>query len=202
MNTQHMDVPINRNRLTVPSEIETWGDLLDWVETDYLKAGQCIIHVYFGGNETLNYRHPAICDGGIASIGRITMECGDFDTVVCESLEELEEELQSALDSTNQIIGLLEEQQEDDASIHLTQLLETLRIFFAVLTEDLAWTDVPDVYTSREEFSDALQHALVELISEQERQMWVSVCGVLEDEITPILESWQQVVERSREQVA
>jgi hypothetical protein len=86
--------------------------------------------------------------------------------------------------------------------MQLSQLLRGLRIFFTVLSEDPGWTEVPDAYSSREEFSDALEHALVQLISAQESQMWVSVCDVLEGEIAPILESWQQVVERTRGQLA
>ena len=41
-----MDVKINDSQINVTVEISTWGDLLDWIETDYLKAGQCITHVY------------------------------------------------------------------------------------------------------------------------------------------------------------
>lgn len=202
MKTEHMDVTINRKPITVPFEIDTWGDLLDWVENEYLKAGQCIIHVYLGAMEAFNYRDPLICDRGLASVGKIAVECGDFDTVVRESLEELDEELQSAVDSTSEIIRLLENRQEDEAYTHLAQLLETVRIFFTVLNEDLGWPDVPDADISREEFSEALEHALVQLISAQENRIWVSVCDVLEYEITPILESWHQVVERTRGQLA
>lgn len=202
MKTKHMDVIINRKPTTVPFEIDTWGDLLDWVENNHLKAGQCITHVYLGGNETLHYRDPMICDRGIATVGRIAVECGDFDTVVRESFEELDEELQNALDSTREIIRLLEHHQEDEACTRLAQLLETIRIFFTVLTEDLGWTDVPDAEISRTEFSEVLEHALVQLISAEENQMWVSICDVLEYEITPILESWHQVVERTRGQLA
>src|SRR2546429_5914342 len=53
--TKHMDVTINENEIIVPAEIATWGDLLDWIETDCLKAGQCITHVYLDGNEACNY---------------------------------------------------------------------------------------------------------------------------------------------------
>ena len=56
-----MDVKINDSQITVPVEMSTWGDLLDWIETDYLKAGQCITHVYLGGNESLNYRDSLVC---------------------------------------------------------------------------------------------------------------------------------------------
>lgn len=202
MKTQHMDVTINRTRVAVPSEIETWGDLLEWIETNYLKAGQCITHVYFRGNETFDYRNSAISARDLASIGKIAVECGDFDTVVRESLEELEEELQSALDSSNEIIRLVEEGQEDEATPQLAQLLAALRICFGVLTEDAGWSEIPDAYSSREEFSDALEHAMVQLMSAHESEMWGSICDVLEYEVTPILESWQQVIERIRGQVA
>jgi len=202
MKAQHKDVTINRTRVPVPSDIETWGDLLDWVENNFLKPGQCVTHVYFRGSETLNYRNSVTCAREIASIGTIAVECGDFDTVIRESLEELEEELQSALDSANEIIRLVEERQDDEASAPLTQLLSSLRLLFNVLTEELTWTEVPDAYSSREEFSDALEQALVQLISAQESEMWDSVCDVLEYDVIPILESWQQVIERLRGQVA
>ena len=56
-----MDVIINENQIDIPVEISTWGDLLDWVETEHLQAGQCITHVYLGGNEALNYRDTLVC---------------------------------------------------------------------------------------------------------------------------------------------
>jgi hypothetical protein len=33
-----MDVIINKDETHIPVEISTWGDLLSWVETDYLKV--------------------------------------------------------------------------------------------------------------------------------------------------------------------
>jgi len=42
---------------------------------------------------------------------------------------------------------------------------------------------------------------MAQLITAQENHYWVSVCDVLEYEITPILESWLKVVARTREHV-
>ena len=46
-----------------------------------------------------------------------------------------------------------------------------------------------------------LERALTQLITAQENRYWVSICDVLEYEIVPILESWQRLVERTREQI-
>ena len=96
-----MDVIINENQINVPVEISTWGDLLDWVETDYLRAGQCITHVYLGGNEALNYRDSLVCGKEITDVGLVAIRSGDFDRVVRDSMAELDQELQSSIDSVD-----------------------------------------------------------------------------------------------------
>lgn len=193
-----MDVTINENPINVPSEVATWGDLLDWLETDCLKAGQCITHVYLGGAEAVNYRDSLICQQDLGAVGQIEVRSGDFDQVVRESLGELDQELKNTLVATKEIVRLLENRKEEEAYNKLASLLDSVRIFFTVFSEDLGWVEVADAELSRSEFSAALERALTQLIAAQENRYWVSICDVLEYEITPILESWQKLVERTR----
>jgi hypothetical protein len=194
-----MDVTINNDAVKVPAEVATWGELLDWIETDVLKAGQCITHVYLAGAETCNYRDRLLCDQELQSIGGVSVESGDFDKVVRESLAELDKELNTALSASQQIVRVFENRKEEDAYNQLAQLLESIRIFFTIFSEDLGWVEPADAEISRMEFSTVLERGLSQLITAQERRNWISVCDVLEYEITPILESWQKIVERTRE---
>jgi len=196
-----MDVTINEEEIAVPSEIATWGELLDWIETAYLKAGQCITHVYLAGDETYNYRDRLICDQDLASIGNVEVQSGDFDMVVHESLEELDRELKGAMDASKEIVQRFEKRNEEAGYNQLVQLLESIRIFFTIFSEDLGWVEPKESEISRKEFSPLLERALTQLISAQETRNWVSVCDVLEYEITPILESWQGMVARTREHI-
>ncbi len=190
-----MDVTINQKPIDIPADVATWGDVLDWLETQHLKAGQCITHVYMGGSEAVNYRDHLTCGMDIESVGKIAVESGDFDTVVRESLEELDHELKNALASTGEIVRLLENRKEEEAYNRLAQLLDSIRVFFTIFSEDLGWNEGPDAEISRPEVSAALERALTQLIAAQENRYWVSICDVLEYEITPILESWQKLVE-------
>jgi hypothetical protein len=196
-----MDVTINETDINVPTEIATWGDLLTWIETDYLKAGQCITHVFIGGNEAYNYREQLVCGKELDVVGNIAVRSGDFDNVVNESLAELEVELETAASKVGEIVRLLENRNEKDAYNHLAQLLDSIRMFFAIFSEDLGWAETEDAEISRKEFSAALERALSQLIAAQENHYWVSICDVLEYEVTPILESWQKLVVRTREQL-
>ena len=193
-----MDVTINENGINVPAEIATWGDLLDWIETGYLKPGQCITHVYLDGNEAHNYRDRLVCGQELDAVGNVAIHSGDFDRVVHESLGELDLELKNTLESCGEIVRLLENRKEEDAYNRLAQVLDSIRIFFTIFSEDLGWDEAPDAEISRKELSAVLERALTQLISAQENRYWVSVCDVLEYEITPILESWQKLVERTR----
>ena len=197
-----MDVNINDSQITVPVEMSTWGDLLDWIETDYLKAGQCITHVYLGGNESLNYRDSLVCGKEIEEVTPVAIKSGDFDSVVRESMEELDQEIKASLASVSQIIHLLENRKEEDAYRRLGHLLDSIRIFFTIFSEDLGWIEAPDAEISRKESSTALERALTQLVKAQENHYWVSICDVLEYEIVPILESWQKLVEETRECIA
>jgi hypothetical protein len=195
-----MDVTINETDIKVPADISTWGDLLDWIETDYLTAGQCITHVFMGGNEAYNYREQLVCGQDLDAVGNISVRSGDFDNVVNESLAELDLELKNAADKVGEIVRLLENRNEQEAYNHLAQLLDSVRMFFAIFSEELGWAEA-DAEISRKEFSAVLERALSQLIAAQENHYWVSICDVLEYEITPILESWQKLVVRTREQL-
>jgi hypothetical protein len=196
-----MDVRINDKEVKVPAEITTWGDLLDWIEMEHLKAGQCITHVYMGGNEAYNYRHMTVCAEELGNVGNIAIQSGDFDKVVRESLFELDRELRNALESSGEIIRLLENRNEEEAYRRLADLLDSIRMFFTIFSEDLGWTEPEEAEISRKEFSAVLENALTQLISAQENRYWVSICDVLEYEIRPILDSWQNLVARTREHI-
>jgi len=196
-----MDVTINQNEINVPGELATWGDLLDWVETEHLKAGQCITHVYLAGNEAHNYRDTEVCGQGLTDVGNIAIHSGDFDRVMHESLAELDLELTGALESSREIVRLLENRNEEEGYNRLAQLLDSIRIFYTIFSEDLGWAEAADAEISRKEFSAVLERALTQLINAQEMRYWVSICDVLEYEVTPILESWQKMVARTRDHI-
>ena len=197
-----MDVIINEAKIDVPVEISTWGDLLDWVETDYLKAGECITHVYLNGNEALNYREEGMCKEEISSVTPVAIKSGDFDRVLEDSMTELDHELTSSIDLSGEIIRLLENRKEEEAYNRLGHLLDSIRIFFTIFSEDLGWADSPNAEISRKEITATLERALTQMVAAQEKHYWVSICDVLEYEIVPILESWQKLVKGTREHIS
>jgi len=186
-----MDVRIDETRIIPPSDVTTWGDLLDWVETQQLKPGKCITRVMFSGEEEIQYRLPALCDREIKDVGQVQIEVGEFDTVVRETLAELQTELGNALQNARDIIKLFEDRNEERAHTQLGHLLDSIRIFYTVFSEDLGWVNAPDNSVN-------LESAIRQLISAQENRFWVSICDVLEYEIVPILESWRTTVETTR----
>jgi hypothetical protein len=196
-----MDVKINNTEIEIPTEIATWGDLLDWIETDHLKSGQCITHVYLGANEACNYRTRSVCDQELGGFTNISVVTGDFDKVVHESLVELERELVNTIAVCQDVVRLFEKRQEVEAYNRLAQLLQSMSLFFAIFSQDLGWVQPADAEIAREEFSAALERALAELVTAQESRHWVAVCDVLEFAITPILESWQKMVTRTSEYI-
>jgi hypothetical protein len=196
-----MDVTINNNQINVPAELATWGELLDWIETDCLKAGQCITHVYLAGTETYNYRDRLICEQALHGIGKVAIQSGDFDRIVRESLKELEHELCNTLVGSDEIVRLLENRKEEQAYQVLGQLLESIRIFYTIFSEDLGWIEPVNSGISTNEFPAVLERTLTQLIGAQETRNWVSICDVLEYEIKPMLEAWQEMVTKTREHV-
>src|SRR5436190_11864047 len=194
-----MELIVNDARMTPPSELVTWGDVLDWVETQHLKSGQCITRVEFEGQEEIHYRKPTVCGKDLQGIGAIHIESGEFDTVVRESFAELESELRSALVTTSEIIQRFEDRDEETAYNYLAQLLDSVRIFYSLFSEDLGWADSSEA--ERIQQTATLENAIKQLITAQENRFWVSVCDVLEYELTPVLEAWLTTVEKTRERV-
>ncbi|HLQ77934.1 MAG TPA: hypothetical protein VK210_11300 [Terriglobia bacterium] len=189
-----MDVTINKTKIDLPPGVATWGDLLDWVETRQLKPGQCITRVLFQGQEEIQYRQPSVCSQGIRDVGPVQIESGEFDLVVKETFAELQTEIALALNNTRDIIKQFENRAEERAHTQLAHLLDSIRIFYSVFSEDLGWVNAPDN-------SSNLENAIRQLIAAQENRFWVSICDVLEYEIVPILESWRDTVERTRAQI-
>ena len=194
-----MELIVNETRMNPPTELVTWGDLLDWVETQHLKAGQCITRVAFSGQEEIHYRKPNVCGQDIESIGAIQIQSGEFDAVVRESFAELENELRSALDCTRGIIKSFEDRDEETAYNRLAQLLDAVRIFYSLFCEDLGWAEISEA--ERVQQTATLENSIKEFITAQENRFWVSVCDVLEYELTPILENWLSTVEKTRARV-
>src|SRR5947208_1459452 len=98
-----MDVMINETKMNLPPDVATWGDLLDWVEMNQLKPGQCITRVMFQGKEEIQYRNSLLCDRGIEEVGPVQIESGEFDTVVKETFTELQKEIGLALENIRDI---------------------------------------------------------------------------------------------------
>src|SRR5882672_8081251 len=101
-------------------------------------------------------------------------------------MEELDREVKAAVVLTGEIVRLLENRQEEEAYNRLAQLLDSIRIFYTVFSEDLGWSEAVDAEISRAEFSAVLERSLTQLIAAQENRMWVSICDVLEYEIVPM----------------
>jgi len=190
-----MELIVNDRRMTPPSELVTWGDVLDWLETSHLKAGQCITRVEFEGQEEIHYRKPNVCDQDVQAFGAIRIESGEFDTVVRESFAELANELRSALTMTREIIQRFEDRDEENAYSYLAQLLDSVRIFYSLFSEDLGWADCTE--KERIQQTAALENAIRQLITAQENHFWVSVCDALEYELAPVLEAWLSTAEKT-----
>src|SRR6185295_3727603 len=189
-----MTVTIDTTKVDPPAELATWGDLLEWIETKQLKPGKCITRVMFHGEEELQYRQAASCNRGIQEVGEVQIDVGEFDAVVKETLSELQIEIAAALENTRDIVTQFENRAEERAHTQLGHLLDSIKIFFTVFSEDLGWVDAPDNTAN-------LENAIRQLIVAQENRFWVSICDVLEYEIVPILESWRDTVERTRARI-
>ncbi len=196
-----MDVIINDKAIDVPVEISTWGDLLDWVESDYLAAGQCITHVYLDGKESLNYRNTAICNQEITNVSPVAIRSGDFDSVISDSLAELSQELKSSFASVTQIIRLFDDRKENEAYDRLGQLLDSIGMFLEIFSEDLGWAEARYTLISRTEISSTLERTLTRLVAAKENRYSLYIREVLEYEIAPIIESLQRLVERTCEHI-
>ena len=196
-----MDVIINETRLALPPEVATWGEVLDWIEMEHLNAGQCITRVSFEGREEINYRKSGVCQQSLNDVGAIRVESGDFDSVLKESFSELDTAVAGSIATTREIIRLFENRDEANGYQYLSQLLDSIRLFYGVFSEDLGWADVSDLGISRDGITPALENAIKQLIAAQENHFWVSICDVLEYELIPILETWHKTVERTRARI-
>lgn len=195
-----MNIRIDQDAVDLPGDLITWGDVLEWLETDYFKAGQCITRVKFGSDEASRYRDERLCQQELNAIEPIDVESGDFDSVIQESLAEIETELDRVRETGDEIIRRFEAREQDAAYTLLTEYLESIGVLFSVFAQDLGWVhgEGPD---PRPRLIGALEEALAQLISAQEHGFWISVCDVLEYEVSPVLDGWKALVNRTRSHV-
>ncbi len=197
-----MKLIINEKEVSVPltyMAIASWGDLLNWIEREHLKAGQCVTNILINGVEEPHYRDYPARDRLLHDINEITVTTGHFDTVVRESLTELDDELKNAVALTGRLIRLLEERktyEEEKYNEELAQLLESLKIFGDLFSADLAWVE-PLEALSRKEIRSNLDNVLSDLSTAQKSREWFVVYNLLEIQVMPTLESWRRIVERT-----
>ncbi len=192
-----MNIRLNQDPIDVPGQLTTWGELLDWLETDYLTSGQCITSVNIGDQEAMSYRDNSLCGQELGSLEQIDIESGDFDSVVLESLGEPDRELDQVAEAGAAIVRLFENRDQEQAYQALSQYLESLAVLFSIFSEDLGWVH-DESGDSRPVLVASLEQALGQLISAQENGFWISVCDVLEYEIAPVLDGWKSLVKRTR----
>ncbi len=192
-----MNIRLNQEPVDVPGQLTTWGELLDWLETDYLTPGQCITNVTIGDQESMSYRDSTLCGQELRALEQINIESGDFDSVVLESLGELDRELDQLTEAGAAIVRLFESRNQGQAYQALSQYLESLAVLFSIFSEDLGWVH-DEGSDSRPALIASLEQALGELVSAQENGYWISVCDVLEYEIAPVLDGWKSLVRRTR----
>jgi hypothetical protein len=195
-----MNIRIDHDAVPLPSSLGTWGEVLDWLETDYLSEGRCITRVSFGDRESADYREETVCRQEVGAFDSIDIESGDFDTVVYESLGELSAEIDRVSEAGRAIVSLFEQREEEAAHSELSHYLNALGLLFGVLSTDLGWVH-EESGDSRPVLTKALEDALGQLIAAQENGFWISVCDVLEYEIPPVLDGWKELVDRTREHV-
>ena len=117
----------------------------------------CFIEDQRGGHRSIERldrrlhrdRDALVCGKEITDVGLVAIRSGDFDRVVRDSMAELDQELQSSIDSASDIIRLLENRKEEEAYNQLAQLLDSVRIFFTIFSEDLGWADAPGAVGER-----------------------------------------------------
>jgi hypothetical protein len=195
-----MNIRIDHDAVPLPSGLATWGEVLDWLETDYLAQGRCITKVSFGNTEADDYREDAVCNRDLEALDEIDIESGDFDTVVQESLAQLSEEIDRLGEVGRSVVGLFEERKNDEAHAELSRYLNALGMLFGVLATDLGWVH-EESGDARPALTRTLEDALGQLIAAQENGFWISVCDVIEYEVPPVLDGWKALIDRTRKHV-
>src|SRR3989442_14327577 len=109
-------------------------------------------------------------------------------------MRDLDHEVKASLESVRQIIRLLENRREEEAYRRLAHLLDSVRIFFTIFSEDLGWIEPYNAQISRKESQSALERALTQFVKAHVNHYWVSISDFLDYAIVPILESAQNLV--------
>ena len=138
----NMDVTVNEIPIAVPTGVFTWGQFLDWLETNYLDNGQCITKVLLDGREEINYRNASLCTQTLKTVNTVDVESREFDNVIRESSAELDEELDAALALAANTARTFNARDELQGYPQLNQLLNGTRVLFSIMCEDLGWIDL------------------------------------------------------------
>lgn len=185
-----------------PDSLETWGKLLDFVETAAGRAGRAVTAVRCNGVVQPSFRAPGTATRPVAIMGRIEFETSDAGALLEETIAMARNSLGVLASSARRTAGRFQAGDAQGAGADLARLVDAIRAL-TVLTGAVA--DVIDLRRAGKgavqsaggtDVTAAVGAALRELAECQSEQDWTRTAWCLEQHLAPAVLRWQALFDR------
>lgn len=196
-----MTLLINGVETTLDKSLQTWGDLVVFLDDRLSAAQEVMTVVRLDGVEEPAFRDPSVCAGSLAALSTVEVETGEPRELARRCLGDAASAVSALSLATRATADQFRCGEIDGARQSLEQvslgLVTVLRIVTAAglaLRRELEVVDTQG--RSVHSLSGELDGVVRRLVEAQQQEDWLLVADVLEFDLLPTLAGWQFLLSR------
>jgi len=179
--------------------LDSWGKLLDTVDSDLHRRGRAVSVVRLGGVDQPSFRAPTLADRHPATLGKIEILTTDAAALLAETIDTARQSLPVLAWSASQLAVEFRGPHPERAGRRLPELIDALRtltVLTAAIAEvvDLEWGRRPPLMAG--DVTEALGDAVQSLLSSQAAGDWPRAADCLATALVPAIGGWRALFDR------
>lgn len=197
-----LEYVVDGERREAPDSLETWGNLLDWVDNRVATTGRAVTVLRCNGVVEPSFWAAAAAARSVATMGKIEIETADASALLEQTIAMARESLTVLASSAVRAAGRFHAGDGEAACNDLRGLIEAIR---SLTTLTGAIAEVIDLRRAGHgavpmvegtEVTAAVSQALHDLTECQARQDWIRTAWCLERDLAPAVLRWQALFDR------
>lgn len=200
-----MELMVNGKTCELAAVTSTYGELMKQLSLQLSEGGSTIVQVEIDGVDLTGVHEEELMQLPVAEIGRLVLTTGYPEQVALDTLKTAEEWVGRLIEEIEKTADLLRVGDEVEANNSLTRFTDGFQLFSLALqkveTVVQRGGEQERLSSAIGTFRDRITVVLDEIITTQGNQDWIMLADLLEYELMPILEDWQDVSRQLEEQL-
>ncbi|MBC8478714.1 hypothetical protein H8D51_04140 [bacterium] len=200
-----MELMVNGKTCELAAVTSTYGELMKQLSLQLSEGGSTIVQVEIDGVDLTGVHEEELMQLPVAEIGRLVLTTGYPEQVALDTLKTAKEWVGRLIEEIEKTADLLRVGDEVEANNSLTRFTDGFQLFSLALqkveTVVQRGGEQERLSSAIGTFRDRITVVLDEIITTQGNQDWIMLADLLEYELMPILEDWQDVSRQLEEQL-